>query len=61
MRQETEIQQCKPVQRLSALKTEVEATQSTITRQVFAWLFPFSSPGWNAGALPVSVRQSGEG
>lgn len=39
---------CDAVQRLSALKREVEAAQSPIMRQVFAILFPFGSPGWNA-------------
>lgn len=47
--QDTEIRQSGPVQRLSAIKEEVEASQSPIMRQVFAWLFPFDSPGWNAG------------
>ncbi|KAH9856565.1 Zinc/iron permease [Lenzites betulinus] len=44
---EADIQQCGPIQQLSALKEELEAEQSPIMRQVFAWLFPFG-PGWNS-------------
>jgi len=43
----TEIEQCAPVVQLSELKQELEAAQSPIMRQVFAWLFPFG-PGWNS-------------
>ncbi|KZT73638.1 Zinc/iron permease [Daedalea quercina L-15889] len=43
----TEIEQCAPVVQLSKLKEELEAAQSPIMRQVFAWLFPFG-PGWNS-------------
>jgi len=42
-----EVQQCSPVQQLSAIKHELEAAQSPIMRQVFSWLFPFG-PGWNS-------------
>ncbi|TDL25662.1 ZIP-like iron-zinc transporter [Rickenella mellea] len=45
---ETAINACEPVRQLSALKEEVDATQSTLTRRVFAVLFPFESAGWNA-------------
>jgi zinc transporter 7 len=44
---ESEIQQCPPIQKLSALKFALEENESPIMRQVFAWLFPFG-PGWNA-------------
>ncbi|KAH9948700.1 Zinc/iron permease [Amylocystis lapponica] len=44
---DTEVQQCGPIQQLSALKAELQASQSAIMRQVFAWLFPFG-PGWNS-------------
>ncbi|KAI0635770.1 Zinc/iron permease [Trametes polyzona] len=44
---DADIQACAPVQQLSALKEELEAEQSPIMRQVFAWLFPFG-PGWNS-------------
>lgn len=43
------MQQCEAVQRLSAIKEETEAGESTVMRRVFAVLFPFSSAGWNAG------------
>ncbi|GBE88325.1 ZIP zinc transporter-domain-containing protein [Sparassis latifolia] len=43
----SEIQKCAPIQQLSALKVELEALQSPVMRQVFAWLFPFG-PGWNS-------------
>jgi hypothetical protein len=46
--QETEISECPPIQRLSALKAKIEEQQSPIMRQVFAWLFPFG-PAWNSG------------
>ncbi|KAI0951216.1 hypothetical protein AcW1_008316 [Taiwanofungus camphoratus] len=44
---DTEIQRCAPVQQLSAIKREMEASQSLVMRQVFSWLFPFG-PGWNS-------------
>ncbi|KAH9902887.1 Zinc/iron permease [Cubamyces lactineus] len=44
---DADIQACKPVQQLGALKEELEAAQSPIMRQVFSWLFPFG-PGWNS-------------
>ncbi|KAF4597652.1 hypothetical protein EYR40_008116 [Pleurotus pulmonarius] len=44
---ENDIQSCEPVQKLSALKTQIEDGESPILRQIFAWLFPFG-PGWNA-------------
>ncbi|KAI9000622.1 Zinc/iron permease [Trametes punicea] len=44
---DADIQACEPVKRLSALKEELEASQSPIMRQVFSWLFPFG-PGWNS-------------
>ncbi|KAH7926095.1 Zinc/iron permease [Leucogyrophana mollusca] len=44
---ETEIYQCPSVQKLSALKIDMEQKESPIMRQVFAWLFPFG-PGWNS-------------
>ncbi|KAI0833303.1 ZIP zinc transporter-domain-containing protein, partial [Trametes gibbosa] len=44
---DADVQRCGPVQQLSALKEELEAEQSPIMRQVFAWLFPFG-PGWNS-------------
>ncbi|KAH7913537.1 ZIP-like iron-zinc transporter [Hygrophoropsis aurantiaca] len=44
---ESEIYQCSPVQKLSALKIDMEEKASPIMRQVFAWLFPFG-PGWNS-------------
>lgn len=46
--QDTAVQKCSPVQQLSAIKHELQAAQSPIMRQVFAWLFPFG-PGWNSG------------
>ena len=42
---------CPAVKQLSAIKEEVEEGSSPVMRQVFAWLFPFESPGWNAGAF----------
>jgi len=45
---ESEVQACAAVEKLSGLKMQVEAAQSPVMRQVFAWLFPFSGPGWNA-------------
>lgn len=52
--QDTEIQRCAPVQQLSAIKREMEASQSLVMRQVFSWLFPFG-PGWNSGTnLPYT-------
>ncbi|KZS92471.1 ZIP-like iron-zinc transporter [Sistotremastrum niveocremeum HHB9708] len=44
---ENDLQQCKPVQALSALKIEVDGSASTLTRRVFDVLFPFG-PGWNS-------------
>ncbi|OCH94394.1 Zinc/iron permease [Obba rivulosa] len=44
---DADISQCAPVQQLGALKRELEAAQSPVMRQVFAWLFPFG-PGWNS-------------
>lgn len=44
------MQTCEVVKKLNVLQEEVESSQSPIMRQVFAVLFPFSSPGWNAGA-----------
>jgi len=56
---QAEIQQCLPVQRLSALKTGIEENESPIMRQVFAWLFPFG-PAWNSGLwrTPYSLAKS---
>ncbi|OJT15556.1 hypothetical protein TRAPUB_6531 [Trametes pubescens] len=51
---DADIGQCEPVQRLGALKEELEAEQSPIMRQVFAWLFPFG-PGWNSSTSPLSL------
>ncbi|KIP11207.1 hypothetical protein PHLGIDRAFT_114862 [Phlebiopsis gigantea 11061_1 CR5-6] len=50
---DTAVQQCAPVKQLGALKAELEAAQSPIMRQVFAWLFPFG-PGWNSGTFYIS-------
>ena len=47
------MQQCEAVQRLSAIKEDVEAGESPIMRRVFAVLFPFESAGWNAGKPAV--------
>jgi len=44
---ESDVQQCAPVQQLSALKASIEDQQSPIMQQIFAYLFPFG-PGWNA-------------
>ncbi|KAH9945331.1 Zinc/iron permease [Epithele typhae] len=44
---DADIQACEPIQRLGALKEELESAQSPIMRTVFAWLFPFG-PGWNS-------------
>ncbi|KAJ8693102.1 hypothetical protein PTI98_010348 [Pleurotus ostreatus] len=44
---ESDIQSCEPIQKLSALKAQIEDGESPILRQIFAWLFPFG-PGWNA-------------
>jgi zinc transporter 7 len=44
----SDIQQCEPVQQLSALKAAIEEKASPVMRQVFAWLFPFG-PAWNSG------------
>ncbi|KAJ7707468.1 ZIP-like iron-zinc transporter [Mycena rosella] len=43
----SEIQECAPVWRLSLLKSALEAEQSPVLRNIFAWLFPFG-PAWNA-------------
>ena len=40
---------CLAVQQLSVIKAETEEGSSPVMRQVFAWLFPFESAGWNAG------------
>jgi len=44
---ESEIQQCSPVLKLSALKNALDEQESPIMRTVFAWLFPFG-PAWNS-------------
>ncbi|GJE88596.1 ZIP family metal transporter [Phanerochaete sordida] len=44
---DTEIYKCDPVKRLGSLKEELEAAESPIMRQIFAWLFPFG-PAWNS-------------
>lgn len=48
--QESDIEACPAIEKLSELKIAVDDTESPIMRQVFAWLFPFG-PGWNAGRL----------
>ena len=50
--QESDIQDCAAVEKLSDLKRAVEDNESPIMRQVFSWLFPFG-PAWNAGLLFV--------
>ncbi|KAH9929993.1 ZIP zinc transporter-domain-containing protein [Fomitopsis serialis] len=52
----TEIEQCAPVVQLGELKQELEAAQSPIMRQVFAWLFPFG-PGWNSARSQLPARR----
>ncbi|KAF8591051.1 Zinc/iron permease [Ramaria rubella] len=42
-----DIQNTAPVRKLTALKAELEEDASKLTRQVFAWLFPFG-PAWNS-------------
>ncbi|OCB89923.1 Zinc/iron permease [Sanghuangporus baumii] len=42
------VQQCEAVRRLSTIKEDVEALESPVMRRVFAVLFPFENPGWNA-------------
>jgi solute carrier family 39 (zinc transporter), member 7 len=44
---QADIQQCAPIQQLSALKAGIEENESPLMRQVFAWLFPFG-PAWNS-------------
>ncbi|KAF8525774.1 ZIP-like iron-zinc transporter [Hysterangium stoloniferum] len=44
---EQDIQNSEPVRQLTALKEELEEEASKLTRQVFAWLFPFG-PAWNS-------------
>ncbi|KAJ7769049.1 ZIP-like iron-zinc transporter [Mycena olivaceomarginata] len=44
---DSEIQECLPVWRLGLLKSALEAEQSPLMRNVFAWLFPFG-PAWNS-------------
>ncbi|CCM03098.1 uncharacterized protein FIBRA_05218 [Fibroporia radiculosa] len=44
---DADIHHCAPVQQLNVIKHELEAGQSPVMRQVFAWLFPFG-PGWNS-------------
>ncbi|TEB34574.1 ZIP-like iron-zinc transporter [Coprinellus micaceus] len=44
---ENEIQQCPPIQSLSALKVALEDEESPVMRKVFAVLFPFG-PAWNS-------------
>ena len=45
--QESEIQKCPPVLKLSTLKNALEEQESPTMRTVFAWLFPFG-PAWNS-------------
>lgn len=45
--QESEIQKCPPVLKLSKLKNALDERESPIMRTVFAWLFPFG-PAWNS-------------
>ncbi|KAF8239607.1 Zinc/iron permease [Tricholoma matsutake] len=44
---ESEVQNCTPVQKLSALKNALDEHESPVMRKVFAWLFPFG-PAWNS-------------
>ncbi|KAL5525626.1 hypothetical protein ACEPAG_6962 [Sanghuangporus baumii] len=44
----SDVQQCEAVRRLSTIKEDVEAGESPVMRRIFAVLFPFENPGWNA-------------
>ncbi|EJU04886.1 Zinc/iron permease [Dacryopinax primogenitus] len=43
-----EIDKCSAAVTLTAVKHQAAGTQSNVIHQVFAFLFPFESPGWNS-------------